>query len=122
MSSPALPLIAAIEAGGTKFNCAVGTGPGDLRISARIPTTEPNETIRGVIGFFEEARRQLGNFASMGIASFGPLDLHPGSPTYGFITTTPKPGWGNTDLLGPLRRHFAVPTGFDTDVNGAALG
>ena len=115
------PLIAAIEAGGTKFNCAVGTRPGDLRRTARIPTTTPQETLREVIAFFDTARAEVGAFSAMGIASFGPVDLHPDSATYGYITTTPKPHWGQTDLLGPLREKFGVPMGFDTDVNGAAL-
>ncbi len=115
-------LIAAIEAGGTKFNCSVGTGPGDLRSSARIPTTTPAETLRGVVAFFEQAVQEHGPFAAMGVGSFGPIDLRAGSSTYGFITTTPKPGWTNADLLGPLRERFGVPMGFDTDVNAAALG
>ena len=116
------PLIAAIEAGGTKFNCAVGTGPGDIRLSKRIPTTKPGETLQEVIAFFDEAQKQCGAFAAIGVASFGPLDLDESSAHYGFITTTPKPGWQNADLLGPLRARFDVPVGFDTDVNGAALG
>ena len=58
----------------------------------------------------------------MGIATFGPCDLNRASPTYGFITTTPKAGWENVNLLGILRQAFHVPTGFDTDVNAAALG
>jgi len=117
-----MSLLAAIEAGGTKFNCAVGTGPGDIRLSRRIPTTTPGETLRDVVAFFEAAQEKCGAFAAMGIASFGPVDLDEGSPTYGFITTTPKSGWQHADLLGPLRKCFGVPLGFDTDVNGAALG
>lgn len=117
-----MSLLAAIEAGGTKFNCAVGTSPGDIHFSKRIPTTKPDVTLREVVAFFEEAQKTCGAFAAMGVASFGPLDLDECSPTYGFITTTPKSGWQNADLLGPLRKRFDVPLGFDTDVNGAALG
>ena len=116
------PLIAAIEAGGTKFNCAVGTGPDDLRLSARIPTTDPATTLREVLAFFQSATAQLGPFQAIGIGSFGPLDLSQSSPSYGSISTTPKPGWQNTDLLGPLRASFPAPIGIDTDVNAAALG
>ncbi len=116
------PLIAAIEAGGTKFNCSVGTGPGDLRSSARIPTTTPAETLQGVIAFFEEAIKEHGPFAAMGVGSFGPLVLNPDSPAYGSISATPKVGWTNADLLGPLRARFSVPMALDTDVNAAALG
>ncbi|MEI7866195.1 MAG: ROK family protein [Chthoniobacterales bacterium] len=115
-------LVAAIEAGGTKFICAVGTGPDDLRMVSRIPTTTPDETLRGVLSFFDKAAKVHGPFAAIGVASFGPLDLVKDSATYGYITSTPKPGWQNVDLLGPLRERFGVPVGFDTDVNGAALG
>jgi len=117
-----IPLIAAVEAGGTNFNCAVGTGPGDLRLSTRIATTSPHETLREMTHFFESAARQLGPFSAIGVGSFGPLDLVERSETYGYITTTPKPGWGFTDLLGALRESYHVPIGFDTDVNAAALG
>ena len=115
-------LIAAIEAGGTKFNCAVGTGPDDLRLNARFPTGDPSSTLREVVDFFEYAARQLGPFSAIGVGSFGPLDLTKNSETYGYITTTPKPGWKYTDLLGSLKDCFHVPIGFDTDVNAAALG
>lgn len=116
------PLIAAVEAGGTKFNCAVGTGPGDLRLSTRIATMTPHETLREVSDFLQSASRQFGPFSAIGVGSFGPLDLAERSETYGYITTTPKPGWQFTDLLGALRESYHVPVGFDTDVNAAALG
>ena len=44
-------LIAAIEAGGTKFNCALGTGPDDIRVQARIETGSPTETQHDVMEF-----------------------------------------------------------------------
>src|SRR5262245_35381209 len=113
-------LVGGLEAGGTKFVCTVGTGPDDLRAEARIPTTTPGETIRHVVTFFTE-HASRSPLAALGIASFGPLDLDPHSPTYGSITTTPKPGWQHVDLVGPLRRALSVPIAFDTDVNGAAL-
>jgi fructokinase len=111
------PLCGGIEAGGTKFNCAVGSGPRDLVIK-RIPTTTPDETISRVIAFFREQK----GISAIGIGSFGPLDLDPSSSTYGYITTTPKPGWASTDLAGAFRRALKVPVGFDTDVNAAAFG
>ena len=110
-------LYGGIEAGGTKFVCAVGSSPDDL-CETRFPTTTPDETIQRAIAFFREQPR----VAAIGIASFGPIDLHPDSPTFGYITTTPKPGWANADLAGAIRRALAVPVGFDTDVNAAALG
>ena len=107
-----------IEAGGTKFVCAIGTGPDDLRAVVRFPTTTPEETLGRAVAFLKEQ----GPLAGVGVASFGPVDLDPASPTYGHITTTPKPGWAGVDVVGPIRRALDVPVGFDTDVNGAALG
>ncbi len=113
------PLLGGLEAGGTKFVCAVGTGPDDIRALERFPTTTPEETLGRVINFF---RRQPEPIAALGIGSFGPVDPDPSSPTYGYITTTPKPGWAHTDVAGTLRRALSVPVAFDTDVNAAALG
>jgi fructokinase len=107
-----------IEAGGTKFVCGVGTGPGDIHSEKRFPTTTPEETIRRTIEFFQGQ----GQMAAIGIGSFGPLDPNPASSTYGYITTTPKPGWAQTDFVGALMSAFDIPIGFDTDVNAAALG
>ncbi len=112
-------LYGGIEAGGTKFVCAVGTGPDNLQERIRIPTTTPAETIGRAVDFFRPWKDRL---QAIGIASFGPVDLNPHSPTFGFITTTPKPGWANTDLAGAVRRALGLPVAFDTDVNGAALG
>ena len=108
-----------IEAGGTKFVCAAGSGPGNLRAEARIETTTPEETIGKAIAFFRELPEPV---AAVGIGSFGPVDLDPASATYGFITNTPKPGWQNVDLAGMVQRALRVPVGFDSDVNAAALG
>jgi fructokinase len=108
-----------IEAGGTKFVCAVGTAPDDIRAKAQFPTTTPDETLGRAIEFF---RSQPDELEAIGIASFGPVDPNPVSPTFGYVTTTPKPGWAQTDFAGIVRRALGVPVGFDTDVNGAALG
>jgi len=114
-------LFGGIEAGGTKFICAVGSGPDDLRATVRIPTTSPDETIERSIDFFHQQQTIHGRLAAMGIASFGPIDLRIDSPSYGFITTTPKPGWANTDFANRISRSLEIPVGFDTDVNAAAL-
>ncbi len=111
-----------LEAGGTKFVCAVGTGPDDIRERFRIPTADPATTIGASIRFFEEAALRHGPPASIGIASFGPVELRRDQGAYGSVTKTPKPGWSDADLVGPFERAFSVPVGFDTDVNGAALG
>jgi len=114
-------LYGGIEAGGTKFVAAVGSGPENIIAKTQFPTTTPRETIGKAIEFFRNAALKT-PLAGIGIASFGPLDLDKKSPTYGYITTTPKPGWANTDLVKPFQEAFKVPVAIDTDVNGAALG
>ena len=124
-TSSKTPLFGAIEAGGTKFVCAIGTGPGSGLIErAQFPTGDaPQRLLDEVVGWFLARQERHGPLAAFGVASFGPVDLDPNSSSYGHITTTPKPGWQYADLLGPLRRAFpSAPIGFDTDVNGAALG
>jgi len=115
-------LVGGIEAGGTKFVCALGTGPEDVRDEIRFPTASPGETIGRAVRFFQESRARHGALAAVGIASFGPVDPDPASPRFGYITTTPKEGWRDTDFAGAVRRALGVPVGFDTDVNAAALG
>ncbi|HEV2425103.1 MAG TPA: ROK family protein [Terriglobia bacterium] len=114
-------LYGGIEAGGTKFVCATATDSGNVTARAEFPTTAPGETIDRALGFFEEQAGR-GRIAGIGIASFGPVDLNPASPHFGYITSTPKKGWRNVDLAGPVRQTFQVPVAFDTDVNAAALG
>jgi fructokinase len=113
-----LTVYGGIETGGSKWECAIGTGPGNLRAAATIPTTTPAETIARAVAFFERE----GPVAAMGIGSFGPVDQKRSSPTWGHITTTPKPGWAHTDVGQEIRRRLSVPVAFDTDVNAAALG
>ena len=116
-----MPLYGGIEAGGTKFVCAVGTNPNDLRNEIRFPTTTPAETIGQALDYFRAQTNQE-PLTAIGISSFGPVDPHPDSPTFGYITSTPKPGWHNAEFATIIRRELGVPVGFDTDVNGAALG
>jgi fructokinase len=116
-----MALVGAIEAGGTKFVCAVGTGPHDLRDRFEFATTSPQETVGRLVEYFQ-AQMKREPLAAIGIASFGPIDVNPASPHYGYITSTPKLDWQYTDLVGPVRRACNVPVGFDTDVNGAGLG
>src|SRR5580693_10367485 len=111
-------MFGAMEAGGTKFVCAIGSGPDDLE-SAQIPTTSPEETLAAALAWFQPF---AGRLEALGIASFGPVDLDHASPTWGHITSTPKEGWRNCDLAGVMGRALGVPVGFDTDVDGAALG
>jgi fructokinase len=114
-----MALYGGVEAGGTKWVCAVGSGPDDLRATTHFATTTPAQTIARTVAFFTQYRTAL---KALGIGSFGPLDPRPASPTFGFLTTTPKPGWAHTDLAGALRRALGLPVAFDTDVNAAALG
>jgi fructokinase len=107
-----------IETGGSKWECAVGSGPDDLRAIETIATTTPEETIGRAVGFFERE----GPVGAIGIGSFGPIDQKLTSATWGYITTTPKPGWAHVDVGQEIRRRLSVPVAFDTDVNAAALG
>ncbi len=110
-----------IEAGGNNFVCAIGTGPDDLREQIRVPTTSPGETIGPVIEFFRAKAREW-PLAAIGIGTFGPVDSNPRSDTFGYVTSTPKPGWTNTDLRGPIAESLDLPVAFDTDVSAAAIG
>lgn len=119
MSSP--QLYGGVEAGGTKFVCLVASGPDHIVEETRFPTTRPEETLQSTIEFIRPflASKQV---SAIGVGAFGPLDLNPESPTYGFITSTPKPGWKNADLLGMLQRALDARIVLDTDVNAAGLG
>src|SRR5579883_3301666 len=117
-----MPMWGAIEAGGTKFVCAVGSGPEQFE-RIEFPTTSPQETLGRAVEFLRgKAKGQPGGLQAVGIGAFGPVDLRTGSATYGFITTTPKAGWRDTDVAGTIARELGVPVGFDTDVNAAVLG
>jgi fructokinase len=113
-----LSVYGGIETGGSKWECAIGTGPDDLGATATIPTTTPEETIDRAVAFFERE----GPVTAIGIGSFGPVDPKVTSATWGHITSTPKPGWAYTDVGQEIRRRLSVPVAFDTDVNAAALG
>lgn len=112
-----------IEAGGTKFVCVVADEGKNILAETRFPTTNPGETLGRVIEFFRQQNRELPEpISAFGVACFGPIDPNPSSPMFGYITTTPKPGWINTPVVAPLRDSFGVPVAIDTDVNAAAVG
>jgi len=113
--------LAGIEMGGTKCVCTLGTGPGDIRAQQTLPTRDPGTTLGAIADLLERWQREFGHLDAIGIASFGPIDLRRGSPTYGRIQSTPKEGWRNCDVTGFFSRRFAVPLGLTTDVIGAAL-
>jgi fructokinase len=116
-----MKLFGGIEAGGTKMVCTVASGPDHIVSEERFPTTTPDETIARIIAFFSRQIQQH-ELVGIGIGTFGPVDLDLHSPTYGYITSTPKPGWRNTDFVGPLKQALHLPVAFETDVNAAALG
>ncbi len=110
-------IIGALEAGGTKMVCAVGDERGNIFDSMSIPTEEPSVTIPRMVEYYKEK-----GIECLGVGCFGPIDLNPKSPTYGYITSTPKLAWRNYDMVGNLGKALQVPIGFDTDVNGSVLG
>ncbi len=110
-------IIGGIEAGGTKMVCAVGNENGEIFKKITVPTKTPEETIPGMIEFFKSE-----GIEALGIGCFGPIDLNKNSVTYGTITSTPKLAWRNYNIVKTFQDALKVPIGFDTDVNGAALG
>lgn len=110
-------LLGSIEAGGTKFVCAIAKENYDIIDQIVIPTTTPSETLAKVIKYFKQF-----NIDALGVASFGPIEIREDHPKYGYITSTPKRGWKNIDIVGNLRTHFKVPISWTTDVNGSAYG
>ncbi|SHO49211.1 ROK family protein [Anaerocolumna xylanovorans] len=110
-------LLGALEAGGTKMVLAIGNENGEILEQTSIPTETPEITLPKIIDYFKDKE-----IKSLGIGSFGPIDLDRASKTYGYITSTPKLAWVNCDIVGTLQKHLGIPVGFDTDVNGSALG
>lgn len=108
--------IGAIEAGGTKIVCGIGNEHGEIETRISFPTEAPAVVMKKIVDYFNGEQLD-----AIGLGTFGPIDVNRESATYGYITTTPKPNWSNFDFLGELKKHFSIPIGFDTDVNGAAL-
>jgi len=106
-----------LEARGSKMICAVGTEDGVLLDQTIIPTRGPKETMEDVIAYFRDKEIE-----ALGIASFGPVDIHKDSDTYGYILDTPKEAWQHFNLLGTIRDALQVPVELETDMNGACLG
>ena len=109
--------LGAIEAGGTKFVVCIGDENGNVLERDSFPTETPEKTLANIFKFFDGK-----DIEALGVGCFGPIDPDLNSPTYGYITTTPKPGWGNFNIMGALKERYNIPMGFDTDVNGACLG
>ncbi|GBG07554.1 fructokinase [Paenibacillus agaridevorans] len=109
--------IGAIEGGGTKFVCGIGNEQGVIEDRISFPTEEPEKVMAAIIDYFRNK-----DVEAIGIGTFGPIDIDPASKTYGYVTTTPKPGWSGFPFLATLKESFDVPMGWDTDVNAAAYG
>ena len=109
--------LGAIEAGGTKFVVCIGDENGNVLERDSFPTETPEKTLANIFKFFDGK-----DIEALGVGCFGPIDPDLNSPTYGYITTTPKPGWGNFNIMGALKERYNIRMGFDTDVNGACLG
>lgn len=114
-------LYGAIEGGGTKFICALGSPDAALLVRQAVPTTDPATTLTACRKFFEGQRGRHGAIRALGIACFGPLQLQRDAPDYGRLLATPKPGWSHADIVGPMRNALDVPIALDTDVGAAAL-
>jgi fructokinase len=107
-----------VETGGTWCVCALGTGPGDIVAREQFKTAAPRETLDQIAEFFESRPRPC----AIGVGAFGPLDVDPDSPTWGYVTTTPKPGWQDTNVARALADRLGVPVSIDLDVTAAAVG
>ena len=97
--------------------CAVGNENGEIFERISIPTETPDITMPKIIDYFKDKEIE-----ALGVGCFGPIDLNRNSETYGYITTTPKLAWANYNIVGALKDALHIPVGFDTDVNGSALG
>ncbi|MDE2348220.1 MAG: ROK family protein [Gammaproteobacteria bacterium] len=116
------PLYGGVELGGTKCVCILGAGPGDVREQTSVPTgDDPARVLLRIETIIGGWVTRHGPIEALGVASFGPIDLAVGSPTFGFIRATSKPGWRDTDVAKRLGRACGVPVGCDTDVNAAAI-
>lgn len=111
-------LLGSVEAGGTKFVCAVGNEDYRIQDITQFPTTTPEETLQKTIDYF----KQFPELKAISVASFGPIEIRHSSPKYGYITKTPKPGWSDTNFVGTLQKELNMPIYWTTDVNGSAYG
>lgn len=116
----ASPLVAGVEMGGTKTVLTLARGPGEVLDQLQLPTIEPAATLAAVTGCLDRWTREQ-NFAAIGIASFGPLQLDRAAADFGAIVATPKPMWSGVNAYPQIRARYDVPIALQTDVNAAAL-
>lgn len=112
----AQPLYGALEAGGTKMVMGIADAQGRILHSQTIPTRTPAQTVPEIIAYF-----RAHPVCTLGVATFGPVQVHPEHPDYGTILHTPKLAWQGYPLCQQLSAALDVPCACDTDVNAAAL-
>lgn len=111
-------MIAAMELGGTKTVVAIGASDGTLIEEMRFPTSSPAETFATAIAWISGK----GVPEALGIAAFGPVQIHPKASNWGEMLPTPKPNWSGFSITGPLLQAFpGVKIRLETDVNAACL-
>ncbi len=98
--------------------CALGSGPDRIVAREQLRTSDPQSTVSQIVEFFRRNPEPV----AIGVGSFGPVDLHVGSPHWGEVTRTPKPGWSDVAVGSVLEDALGVPVRFDTDVAAAAIG
>lgn len=116
-------IFAAIEGGGTKWICALGTKNGEVLEEISIPTQSPEETLSDVISALRNLANKYGDFKSIGIGTFGPIVLDQAAENFGSYLETPKEGWSGVNIIEPLSEAFGehMPICLDTDVNTAVF-
>ncbi|MEM9180496.1 MAG: ROK family protein [Pseudomonadota bacterium] len=115
-------IVAAIDAGGTSFKCALVDAKSRVLKAWSVPTMDPDETLAACADTFQSAiAHQSAKPVALGIASFGPVEIDPSSPRYGTITGTAKPGWDGVPIGPTLSATLELPFHLDTDVNAALL-
>lgn len=115
------PVYGLVEAGGTKFVLGIASGPDEILAQTRIETTAPAPTLQAAVNWLHGQTLRFGSLRALGIASFGPIEVRPTSPSWGALLKTPKPDWSGADIVAPFAKAFDVPVGLDTDVNAAIM-
>mmetsp|Transcript_27212 Transcript_27212/g.40933 ORF Transcript_27212/g.40933 Transcript_27212/m.40933 type:complete len:348 (+) Transcript_27212:92-1135(+) len=141
-----LPLLAAVEGGGTSFvltiaelqpSTSTNASSGDEVViphtrfkiiqKTSVSTTTPEETLLNSARFFSSHCPDRG-YDSLGICTFGPVGVNPSKDDYGKILPgSPKKDWRNVDILSPILdacsgKNKETPCyKVDTDVNAPAM-
>jgi fructokinase len=120
MQSDRAGVLVGVELGGTKIVMASSADGLVLDARERLPTTEPDKTLKAIRASVENVSGGE-SISAIGIASFGPIDLRRSSGGFGRLISTPKPGWSGIDVVGGITVGFDAPFAADTDVNAAVI-